>query len=147
MSQSAAIIEEQESLLETKVFTDRFHRVRRGHGKVFVDAPAQPPSPPVRRPARVAQMLALAHRLQLMIDTREFESQGDLARHFGLTPARITQLLDLILLAPDIQEEILFLEAVDGIEPVSERGLRMVLATKAWEEQMAMWKGIGVNSY
>jgi hypothetical protein len=33
----------------------------------------------------------------------------------------VTQLLDLTLLAPDIQEAVLALEAVDGVEPMSER--------------------------
>jgi len=34
------------------------------------------------------------------------------------------QLLNLTLLAPEIQEQILFVESVDGVEPTSERELR-----------------------
>lgn len=44
-----------------KVFTGSLHRVQRGHGKRFT---TQGPPPPVRRPARVALMLALAHKIQ-----------------------------------------------------------------------------------
>jgi hypothetical protein len=38
-------------------------------------------------------------------------------------------------LAPDLQEEILFLEAIDGREPLSGRALRGVLRVTAWDEQ------------
>jgi hypothetical protein len=40
-------------------------------------------------------------------------------------------------LAPDLQEEILFLEAIDGREPSSERALRGVVRVTAWDEQRA----------
>ena len=47
-----------------------------------------------------------------------------MARRLGLTRARVTQLLDLTLLAPEILEQMLFAESIDGVEPMSERGLR-----------------------
>lgn len=47
-----------------------------------------------------------------------------MARQLGFTRARVTQLMDLLLLAPEVQEEILFLELPSGAQPVSERGLR-----------------------
>lgn len=49
----------------------------------------------------------------------------------------MTQLLDLLLLAPDIQEQVLAMEAVDGVEPVGERALREVAHTGTWEHQLA----------
>jgi len=51
-----------------RIFAGRLHRIQRGHGKAFVDRPPSPPPEPVRRPARVAIMLALAHKIQQMID-------------------------------------------------------------------------------
>jgi hypothetical protein len=46
-----------------------------------------------------------------------------------------------MLLAPDIQAAILFLEAVDGAEPLSERALREVLgAGESWVGQRAVWR-------
>jgi ParB-like chromosome segregation protein Spo0J len=62
-------------------------------------------------------MLALAHTLEAAIAAGEFADRADVARHLGFTRARVTQLLDLTLLAPDIQEAVLALEAVDGVEP------------------------------
>lgn len=122
-----------------RIFTGQLFRVRDRHGWGFSEEAPQPPPDPVRRPARVAQMLALAHRLQAAIDRGDFRDRADLARQFGFTRARISQLLDLLMLAPDLQEQILDLEAVDGVEPLSERSLRLVVKLEAWEEQRREW--------
>jgi ParB-like chromosome segregation protein Spo0J len=84
-------------------------------------------------------MLALAHRLQAAIDHGDFRDRADLARQLGFTRARISQLLDLLMLAPDLQEQILNLEAVDGVEPLSERALRAVVKIEGWEGQRRAW--------
>jgi hypothetical protein len=88
-----------------------------------------PPPPPVRRPAHVARMLALAHHIQGAIDRGLVPNRATVARRLGLTRARVTQLMDLLLLAPDLQDLVLHLEAVDGMEPLSERALRAVAHT------------------
>jgi len=116
------------------VVTGQFHRVQRGHGKRFVQ---EPPPGPVRRPARVAVMLALAHKIQQAIDGGAVRDRAEVARRLGFTRARITHLLDLTLLAPDVQEQVLDLEAVDGVEPISERELRKVAHAGSWREQRA----------
>lgn len=114
----------------TQVVAGELHRIRRGRGKGF-SAEAQPE--PARRPARVAVTLALAHTIQRAIDRGEIRDQADAARKLGVTPARLTQILDLTLLAPGLQEKVLFLEAVRGIEPFGERVLRSVARAAAWE--------------
>lgn len=117
-----------------RVVTGQLHRVRRGHGKRFV----QEPSPgSVRRPARVAVMLALAHKIQDGVDRGTVRDRAEVARRLGFTRARITHLLDVTLLAPDLQLRVLALEAVDGLEPISERSLRMVAHGGSWAEQRA----------
>jgi hypothetical protein len=63
-----------------------------------------------RYPARIARQLALAHALQRRVEAGEFADYADMARALGFTRARITQIMDLLLLAADIQEEILHLE-------------------------------------
>ena len=63
------------------------------------------------------------------------EWAADAARNLGLTRARVSQLMDLLMLAPDIQEKILFMERVDGIEPTSERALRRVVSEENWAAQ------------
>jgi hypothetical protein len=98
----------------------------------------EPKPPPKSRPAKVAQMLALAHDIQGKLDRGEYKDQAAAAKVCGLSSARVSQLLDLALLAPDIQEEVLFLEAVDGVEPNSERELRRALSSPVWAEQRAV---------
>jgi hypothetical protein len=115
--------EPAQTLSSPTVVTGKLHRVRKGHTKRFADTP-QVAREPVRRPARLAIMLALAHKIQAAIDRGVVHDRAEVARRLGLTRARVTQLLDLTLLAPDIQEAVLALEAVDGAEPVSERALR-----------------------
>jgi len=111
------------TLTSTTGVTGKLHPVRKGHAKRYRDTP-QVAWEPVRRPARLAIMLALAHKIQHAIDRGVVIDRAEVARRLGLTRARVTQLLDLTLLAPDIQEAVLALEAVDGAEPVSERALR-----------------------
>ena len=125
-----------------RIFTSYLFRARNGSDVVFSQEPPPPPPESVRRPARVARMLALAHRLQRAIQRGEYDDRADLARQFGITRARVTQLLNLTLLAPDIQEDVLKLDAVDGVQPTSERALRGVVAAADWAEQRARWDGL-----
>ena len=114
-------------------------RARQGKA---VDLRATPPpeAAPQRRPARVAHMLALAIRIEKMIESGELKDRAHAAANLGFTRARITQLLALTLLAPDIQEEILFLEVEDGVERVTERALREIVRLDDWSEQRVRWR-------
>jgi hypothetical protein len=115
-----------------RVIDGALHRVGHGRQKRFV---ASPPAGPQHRPARVAVTLAHAHKIRQAILSGEIQDQADAARKLGLTRARLSQVIDLTNLAPDLQEEILFLETIDGREPLSERALRGVFRVTAWDEQ------------
>lgn len=80
-------------------------------------------------------MLALAHKIQDAIDRGVVRDRAEVARRLGLTRARLTQLMDLTLLAPDIQAAVLDLQSVDGQEPFSERTLRAAAHAGPWSEQ------------
>ena len=103
-------------------------------------APIAGPPKVAPRPLHVAWMLALAHDIVRHIGEGTFADQADAARLLGFTRARITQLVDLTLLAPTIQEEILFAETAGGRDFVSERALRRTVASATWANQRAMWK-------
>lgn len=115
-----------------RVIAGELHRVRHGRQKRFVTVSSPGP---VHHPARVAITLAFAHKIRKAILSAEIQDQADAARKLGLTRARLSQILDLTNLAPDLQEEILFLEAIDGREPLSERALRGVVRVPTWAEQ------------
>jgi hypothetical protein len=110
------------------------------------ETPPPPKPEPVRRPAKVARMLALAHHLQGAIDRGLVADRAAVARKLGLTRARVTHLLDLLLLAPDLQQALLGLEAVDGAEPMSERALRAVAHAGSWVAQRGAWAGVCSNA-
>jgi hypothetical protein len=98
------------------------------------------PERPTGRIARLSRILALAHHFQNLLDTGVVRTQMDLAEFTKLTTARITQIMNLLVLAPDIQEEILFLPSITkGSAPVTERDLRPLLKTLVWSEQRAKW--------
>lgn len=98
----------------------------------------QQPSP--GRVPRVSRLLALAMRFQDMIDRGEVRDFANLARLGYVTRARITQIMDLTLLAPDIQEEILFLpQTTAGRDPIKEKEVRAIAAIPHWHRQRKLW--------
>ena len=142
MTDPAQAKTESTSAPDPLTFSCDLRRLRRGHGHAFTDRPEPPPRVPVRRPAKVARLLAWAHKAQRQIDAGQFQSRTHLARHLGVTKARVSQLLDLTLLAPALQEELLFLDSIDGREPLSERGIRAFVGTVDWEEHRGAWENI-----
>jgi hypothetical protein len=66
---------------------------------------------------------------------------AELAAERGISRARMTQIMDLLLLAPDVQEDLLFLpRTVRGRDPVTLRAMRYVYGTPVWAEQRARWR-------
>ena len=121
------------------VIVGRINRVRRGAVE-FVEG--QPPNPRRSRPLRVARTLALAHVFRELIDAGVVRDQAELAAVTGFTRARITQMMDLTLLAPEIQEEILMAEQSWGVTTIAERRLREVVSCVEWNAQRTRWSHI-----
>ena len=111
---------------------------RRGDAKEVAFAPEVKRKEKLR-PFRVARMLALAHECEALITARVVADRAELAGVLGFTRARVTQLMDLTLLAPDIQEEILIAEVEPGRDVVTERALRAVVRRSEWAEQRLVW--------
>jgi hypothetical protein len=114
-------------------------------GRLLREGPAAPPPAPLRAPARVARMLAFARWLVSAIDRGLYAALADAARDLGLTRARVSQLVDLTLLAPDIQEAVLALEHAAGPQRITEHALRTVVAAIAWPEQRRRWDALRRN--
>ena len=106
---------------------------------------------PVSRPGvlpRVTQVLALAIQFQDMLNRGEASNYADLARLGCLTRERMSQIMELIWLAPDIQEEILgFPPNATGRFPVSEVAVRRIGGFLSWEKQRADWKNLKDNTH
>ena len=95
---------------------------------------------PAEKVPRVARLLALAHKFQGMLDRGEVASMADLARVGRVSRARITQIMDLLMLAPEIQEEVLGARrGTDSLAPLL-RSLVSLAHRTSWHEQREGWK-------
>ena len=82
---------------------------------------------------RLARLLALAHRMQQLVDSGEVATYSDLASVGGVTTARMTQIMNLLRLAPSIQEAIL----IDATCSLSERQALTIANMPTWKEQVS----------
>ncbi len=88
--------------------------------------------PDVPPPSRAARMLALAHHINSLVDAGDLASYAAAAQALGLTRARLTQVMNLLLLSPEVQEQLL-----TGDIALTERGLRRAVAEAEWGRQLA----------
>ena len=120
----------------------RIHFHAKGRRKVLRQKPRenQVIQPNEGRVPRVARLMALAIHLEKLVDTGEVPDYSTLADIGHVSRARITQIVNLTLLAPDIQEAILFLPNIKhGPERITERDLRLLAAEPDWGRQREMW--------
>jgi len=88
---------------------------------------------------RIARLMALAVRLEGLLREGVIRDYAELARLGRVTRARMTQIMKLLDLAPDIQEQILFLPLIQGL---NERNLRPIASRIDWDEQRRMFQTI-----
>ena len=101
--------------------------------------PPEPPNGPKPGPRipRITRLMALAIKLQEMIDRGEIQDYVDIARLGYITRARASQIMNLTLLAPDIQEALLEAEQSN----LTEQELRAVTKQALWAEQRRAFSG------
>jgi hypothetical protein len=100
------------------------------------------PSTPGRVP-RVARLMALALRFEEMVRTRAVASYAELATLGHVTRARISQIMSLLHLSPDIQEQVLFLPQTErGRDPIHLAHLRSIAAVPDWRQQRKLWQAL-----
>ena len=95
---------------------------------------------PAGRVPRVARLMALALRFDALVRSGAVTDHATLARLGHVTRARVSQIMSLLHLAPDIQEEIQFLPKVErGRDPLVLRDLLPVAAVADWRRQRTAW--------
>lgn len=93
------------------------------------------------RVPRISRLMALALRFERLVASGEVKDYAELARLGHITRARASQIMNLLCLAPDIQEAILFLPPVNsGRDPIKELMLRPIAATPDWRKQRKLWR-------
>ncbi|OPZ31586.1 MAG: hypothetical protein BWZ02_00093 [Lentisphaerae bacterium ADurb.BinA184] len=113
----------------------------RGRRKLLAEgARPEPAALPPGRVPRLARLMALAIRPDDLLQRGEVDDYAEVARLGHVTRARVTQIMNLLCLAPDIQEAILFLPLTQhGRDPVREHMLRPVASVLDWRKQRKMW--------
>ena len=92
---------------------------------------------------RVTRLMALAIKFQDLVDRGEVSDYAELARLGFVTRARLTQIMNLLLLAPAVQESLLFLDGVPSGLTRGETKLRALTGIAGWAEQCASASRLG----
>lgn len=99
------------------------------------------------RVPRIAKLMALAIRFEDLVRSGEVADYAEIAQLGQVTRARVSQIVNLLNLAPDIQEAILFHPPVTGDrEAVSERAVRSITAEADWGVQREMWAALTLSA-
>src|SRR5262252_2706632 len=90
---------------------------------------------------RIARLLALARHIDHLVRSGTVCSYAAAARLGHVSRARMSQILALLHLAPDLQEQLLFLQRpVRGRTAPVLRQVLQVAAALAWDEQRRRWR-------
>jgi DNA invertase Pin-like site-specific DNA recombinase len=93
------------------------------------------------RVPRITRLLALALKFEELIRSGAVSNYTVMAQLGRVSRARVTQMTSLLNLAPDIQEEILFLRPEEARQlRISEPSVRKLSATLLWEKQREQWR-------
>ena len=111
-------------------------KIPRRRGRALPAFRLRTASETLTRPPRLARLLALAHKLDGVVRSGKVKDYAELARLAHISPARIGQIVILGLLAPTIQEHILFLPA-EHAGLIGERELRAIAREPRWDLQRA----------
>jgi hypothetical protein len=118
------------------------HFQRTGHGsrKQLCAGAAAATRPPGRVP-RVSRLMALALRLEALVRSGQIRSYCELAALGHVTRARISQIMNLIHLAPDLQEALLFLPpTLRGRDAIILADMQPIAAALDWRKQRRLWR-------
>ena len=120
-----------------------FERRGRGAQRVASERKSEEDELPKGRLPKVTKLMALAIRFEELLADEVVADYADLARLSFVSRARISQIMNLRLLAPDIQEALLFAPEIrSGRDPISVREMQPIALTANWKHQREMWKDI-----
>ena len=93
---------------------------------------------------RVSRLMALAIKFERMVREGTVHTYRQLAEAGQISRARMSQIMHLSDLAPEIQEELLFLpRTVTGPDRYTEKQMRQVARSVDWEWQKKQFRSLG----
>lgn len=124
-----------------KVSANVQFETRRKGTRCLVQTPeTTPKEAPRGRLPRITRLMALAIHFDGLIQSGVVENYSELARLGNVTRARVTQIMNLLMLTPEIQEELLFLPRVEeGRDEVCLSDLQSVAGNIDWRNHRRVW--------
>ncbi len=131
----------------TLEFNVHFERSRHGKKRLVKGkAPKETEACQPGRVPRLSRLMSLAIHFEGLLANGEVTDMADLARLGHVSRARITQIMNLRLLAPDIQEALLFLPRTDAPrDPLKYADIRPLTIELDWTKQRAKWRDSSVS--
>ncbi|MCA9137970.1 MAG: hypothetical protein KDB00_14460 [Planctomycetales bacterium] len=103
------------------------------------EEPVEKPKPKGKIP-RISRLVALAIEFDEMLRSGAANDATDLAEMYDITQPRMSQIISLALLAPDIQETLLNLpRETAGRSQIHEKALRPICSQVDFDRQREMW--------
>ena len=126
-------------VIEGTIPLGRRGRTRQPEANGSISLPTQ--SLPSSRVARIARLLALAWHVEGLVRSGTVSSYAAAARLGHVSRARLSQILSLLNLAPDLQEQLLFLQRpAHGRQSLTLRHVLTVATALDWHEQRRRWR-------
>src|SRR5579885_258030 len=120
-----------------------FQAQARGRKELKVGPEPPRPAPDPGRVPRVARLMALAIRFEGLLRAGVVKDYAQLARLGHVSRARVSQVMGLLSLAPDLQEAVLFLpRTLKGRDPIPLWRLQPIASTPDWRKQRRLWAGL-----
>jgi hypothetical protein len=118
-----------------------FRRHKYGRQQLVPEARPEPAVQVPGRVPRVARLAALALHFERLIRSGAVASYSDVATLGHVSRARISQIMNLLNLAPDVLEAVLFLPRTErGRDAVHLRDLQPIASTHDWTKQRRQWR-------
>lgn len=106
--------------------------------KVRRRMPAADPRAPDARIHPLVRTLALAHRIDALVQQKALRNRSEACHILGVTASRVCQIMALLLLAPAIQEALLG-ASPERLSTLTERQLLAMAAVPDWTAQVVLW--------
>ena len=120
-----------------------FQAQARGRKQLRVGPEPPRPAPDPGRVPRVSRLMALALRFEGLLRAGVVKDYAELARLGHVSRARVSQVMALLSLAPDLQEAVLFLpRTLRGRDPIPLWRLLPIAAALDWRKQRRLWAGL-----
>jgi len=121
-----------------------FHKRRVGKHIAMVEGP--PPIAPERpkgRLPRITRYMVLAIYYEDLIRQGHVHDYAEIATLGHVTRARVTQIMNLRLLAPDLQEQLLTFPRIEqGRDTICLRMFQTIALEPSWKNQREQWRQI-----